>query len=69
MDIKQQIDNILNKKMDREGFLKHAGLGLIAVAGATTIGKLLISQPSQQHHAQSLGYGDAPYGGKKEDVA
>lgn len=69
MDIKQQIDNILNKKMDRQEFFKHAGLGLIAVAGATTIGKLLISQPQQQNRTQSFGYGDAPYGGKKEDTA
>jgi hypothetical protein len=69
MDIKQQLDKILNKPMDREGFFKHVGLGLVAVAGATAVGKVLISQPkNQSSQTQALGYGDAAYGGKPNDA-
>lgn len=70
MDIKQQLDKLLNKPMDRQGFFRHVGLGLVAVAGATAVGKVLIPQPKKQtSQTQALGYGDSVYGGKPSDTA
>lgn len=66
MSVEGLKNNILSKKMDRREFFKYVGFGFIAIAGVTTIGKLLISQPKPTRQTQS---DDASYGGKKEDVA
>lgn len=64
-----QFNELLQKRMDRKDFLKHVGIGLVALTGATTVLKAFTpaldsSQLGQQ--AQSgYGYGTSVYGGNK----
>ena len=68
--VAQQIDQLLNKEMDRKDFLKHVGLAAIAITGATTILRILVNQPSAVSGTKKLadsssksGYGASSYGG------
>ncbi|MFZ2544921.1 MAG: hypothetical protein WAW80_03015 [Candidatus Saccharimonadales bacterium] len=62
MAIKTQISAILNKKMDRQDFLKHIAIGAVAVSGAGAALRLLgPSKPA----GKSSGYGSSAYGGAK----
>jgi len=63
MQIKSQISELLNKKMDRQDFLKHVAVGAVAASGAGAALRLLSSKP-QASNAQ-LGYGGSAYGGVK----
>lgn len=62
MAIKTQVNAILNKKMDRQDFLKHVAIGVVALSGAGTALKLL-SPRAKQPSASSGGYGGSAYGG------
>lgn len=62
MAIKTQVSAILNKKMDRQDFLKHVAIGVVALSGAGTALKLLSPRVKQQS-AKSNGYGGSAYGG------
>ncbi len=35
--IKQQLNQLLDKEVDRKDFLKHVGVAIIAVAGVSTL--------------------------------
>lgn len=65
MAIKNQIDAILQEKMDRKDFLKYAGtvlLGVIGVAGLLRLiagNRTLGETPGKQ---QGSGYGSSTYG-------
>ncbi len=62
MALKPQMTSLLEKKMDRAGFLKHVGIGVLAVTGVTGVLRALgIAQPSGGAHS----YGTSPYGGIK----
>ncbi len=61
MSTNKQIENLLQKRMDRKGFLKHVGIGVLALTGLTSVVKLL--QGNQQQ--QNGGYGSSVYGGGK----
>lgn len=62
MAIKSQIDAILNKKMDRSGFIKHVAIGMVAMSGVGAALKVL--NPKQQQNTVSAGgYGGSAYGG------
>lgn len=61
MAIKAQVNAILNKKMDRQDFLKHLALGVVAISGAGAALRLLA--PKQQTKSKSAGYGSSAYGG------
>lgn len=63
--IKQQINDLLQKEMDRKDFLKHMGVAAVALIGVPAVIKAL-SQSSTQSSAQStknMGYGLSAYGG------
>ncbi len=62
MSVKAQVDAILNKKMDRQGFIKHLAIGVIAVSGISSALRLLA--PNAQKRIDT-GYGGAAYGGTK----
>ena len=48
--------------MDRKNFLKHVGIGVLALTGFTGVVKLL-----QGNQLQNSGYGSSVYGGPKND--
>lgn len=60
MTLKTQVGAILDKKMDRQDFLKHVAIGVVALSGAGTALKLL--SPRSKAPAKSGGYGGSAYG-------
>lgn len=62
--MKNEIDSLLQKEMDRKDFLKHVGLGFVALTGIAALIKTLngVGQPNRQ----SAGYGSSTYGGSKK---
>ncbi len=63
MAIKAQVNAILNKKMDRQDFIKHVAVGVVALTGAGTALRLLNQKPAAGQ--SSVGYGGSAYGGEK----
>jgi len=61
-EIKVQVSDLLNKQMDRQDFLKHVAIGLVALTGASTALRLL----SPKQHTVDGGYGSAAYGGSED---
>lgn len=65
--MKNQLDEIFQKRMDRKDFLKHVGMGVAILTGTAGIVKLL-NKPAtgQQKQAQpvAVGYGASAYGGR-----
>lgn len=61
--MKNDIDKLLQKKMDRKDFVKHVAVGFAAIAGITAIAKTLKTMTSS---GQTMGYGSSVYGGKKD---
>ena len=62
MAIKTQVSAILNKKMDRQDFIKHVAIGVVALSGAGAALRLLA--PSNKQGAPTgSGYGGSAYGG------
>jgi hypothetical protein len=64
--MKEDIDKLLQKEMDRKGFIKHVAIGFAAIVGITTVAKTL-STLSGSNKTQSVGYGASTYG-KKPDT-
>lgn len=64
MAIKPQVASLLDKKMDRAGFLKHVGIGMLAVTGVAGVLKALGVSPSV---GGTQSYGSSAYGGVKRD--
>lgn len=74
MAMNKQINELLNRKMDRRDFLKHLGVGTLALFGLGSAMKAITSfSPGQQSQAQnapsnanqSFAYGGGPYGGRR----
>lgn len=61
MSFKQDFTAILDKEMDRKDFIKHLGIGLLALTGLSTVLQNLA--PVRERH--SSGYGGSAYGGRK----
>lgn len=61
--MKNEIDSLLQKEMDRRDFLKHVGVGLVALTGASALVRTLNGVGSPQVRAG--GYGASAYGGLK----
>lgn len=61
MSFKQDFTAILDKEMDRKDFIKHLGLGLLALTGLSAVLQTL----APQHQRRSSGYGGSAYGGRK----
>ena len=64
MPAKAQLNALLSKKMNRQDFLKHVAIGMVAVSGVGTALKLLSDKQPQQQNSAS-GYGGSAYGGNK----
>ena len=62
MALKTQVAAILSKKMDRQDFIKHVAIGMVAISGAGTALRLLA--PKQNQQQSTVGYGASTYGGK-----
>ncbi|RWZ78278.1 MAG: hypothetical protein EOT05_00735 [Candidatus Microsaccharimonas sossegonensis] len=68
MQIKTQIDALLQEKMDRKDFLKYAGtvaLGVIGITGLVRMllgGRGLIGPEVDNGKSQGRGYGSSSYG-------
>lgn len=58
--MKNDLDNLLQKEMDRREFLKHVGIGLVALTGASALLKALNGGSTPRRTA---GYGASAYGG------
>jgi hypothetical protein len=63
--MKNDIDKLLQKEMDRKGFIKHVAIGFAAIMGVTTVAKTLATMTNGGTQ-QSQGYGSSAYGGKAE---
>ncbi len=62
MTVKSQVNAILNKKMDRQDFIKHVAVGVVAISGVGSALKIMSPKPKE---AAVTGYGSSAYGGSK----
>ena len=65
------VDELLQKEMNRKEFLKHVGVGIVALTGLSAAAKALLQHPTaanntKQSMMQPMGYGAMPYGGSKK---
>lgn len=64
--IKQQVNQILAKEVDRKDFLKHVGVAILAVAGVSTVLSRLGSIQPANGGGKGVngisGYGMSAYG-------
>lgn len=66
--MKNDVEKLLQKEMDRKGFLKHVAIGFATIAGITAIAKTLNTM-TNNGKTQSLGYGSSAYGGDSNKVS
>lgn len=59
--MRSQMDELLQKRMDRKGFLKHVAIGFVMMTGFAGLVKMM--SPAQTTSANT--YGAATYGGSK----
>lgn len=59
--IKSQLHTLLDKKMDRQDFLKHVAVGLVAISGVGAV--LRLFSVEKKPAAGELSYGGSAYGG------
>lgn len=68
-NLQNSISQLMQKDMDRKDFIKHVGIGFVALTGVAaavkTIGQL--GNPSGQQ--SNLGYGASAYGGAAKVVS
>jgi hypothetical protein len=65
--IKENLDKLMEKELDRKDFLKHIGIAVVMVTGAGAIISALLRQKSvsqKPNSSASDGYGSINYGGK-----
>lgn len=58
------LKSLLDKPMDRKGFLRHVGVGAMMVSGGGMVVRALNGNQAPQSRV-SNGYGSSPYGGVK----
>lgn len=65
----QLLDEVLRRKMDRRDFLKHIGVGVLALVGLSSAMRVLSpnARPgiSQSQASTNYGYGSGAYGGRR----
>lgn len=67
--MKDQLDTLLKKDMDRRDFLKHVAFGFAALTGVAGLLKTLTNIDRQQTSTSSqYGYGGGAYGGSPRDL-
>jgi hypothetical protein len=63
--VRKNVQNLLEKEMDRKDFLKHIGIAVVMVTGVGAVLSSLTQQkPSILQQNQAQGYGSMPYGGR-----
>jgi len=62
--MKKDLQQLLDKKVDRKDFLKHIGVGVVALTGVTALTKSLTSFGSSRPQVNS-GFGAGTYGGDR----
>lgn len=68
--MKDEISNLLQKEMDRKSFLKHVGVGFVAMTGIAALLKTLNGvNGNAPRQDQAGGYGSSAYGGGKKTAA
>jgi hypothetical protein len=68
MAIKQDVNVLLMKKMDRKEFLKHVGVGIIAMTGIAAILRSVSSEFGGSKATSATSYGGSVYGGGAKNV-
>ncbi len=63
--MKKEIDEILQKRMDRKDFLKHVGMGVAVITGTAGVVKLLRPEQKTEQQNVAMGYGSSVFGGVK----
>lgn len=58
--MQSELNNLLQKKMDRLTFLKHVGVGVVALTGVSAIVKTMGSVGGAKQ--STVGYGASTYG-------
>jgi hypothetical protein len=59
----KQINQLLQKPMDRKDFLKHVVLGVAVMTGGAALVKTLVGHDAPKNVAAMSGYGSSAYGG------
>ena len=62
MNIQNDVQTLLQKKMDRREFIKHVGIGFAALIGVSAV---LRTMSSLGGNKQTTGYSAGTYGGVK----
>lgn len=63
--MKNELDSLLQKQMDRRDFLKHVGIGFVALTGIAGLLKTLNGLGKPSSPIQNVGsYGSSVYGGE-----
>jgi len=60
--MKKDLQQLLEKQVDRKDFLKHVGFGVIALTGVTALTRSLTGFGVKQ---QTAGFGAGTYGGNR----
>ena len=60
--MKNEIEHLLQKEMDRTAFLQHVGIALLALTGFASVMRALSGHGISGKAVQS-GFGSGPYGG------
>ena len=66
-DMKDELDSLLQKEMDRKDFLKMVGVGFVAITGVMSLLKTLngLGGSSTSSSKRANGYGSSAYGGNR----
>jgi hypothetical protein len=64
--MKDEVNSLLQKPMNRLDFLKHVGAGIAAITGVAVVVKTMNSLGNTSGRKQSVGYGSSSYGGGKD---
>jgi len=67
--MQNDVQNLLQKEMDRKDFLKHVGIGFAAILGFTTILKTLSTLSTSGQKKQTVGYSSGAYGGGRSSTS
>lgn len=62
--MKNELDSLLQKEMDRKSFLKHVGIGFVAMTGVAALLKTLNNFGGNTNRV-GRGYGNSAYGGAR----
>lgn len=73
--LKEKFQQALQQPMDRKNFLKHVGVGMIALTGVTAIASSVLGKNAGRHlslgpaPADGPAYGASAYGGNNVSIS